>query len=238
MSKLPRFLERVFLMVGLTLLVMAAGAMVHGSLSSRRALAQFDEAQAALAQTAAKADKGAARSTTAPGGAATAGATAGEDKADFSVWSEKRIREYRASLLSVKDAPMAVLKIAKLKLRVPVFEGTSDLILNRGVGWIEGTAKPGDAGNGNIGMAGHRDGFFRGFKDIAVGDEVELSTLSGVKLYAVDSTEIVDPENVGVLRPRGVPSLTLVTCYPFYFVGDAPQRFIVHATLKRQVQVQ
>jgi sortase A len=133
---------------------------------------------------------------------------------------------------------MAVLKIAKLKLRVPVFEGTSDLILNRGVGWIEGTAKPGDAGNGNIGMAGHRDGFFRGFKDIALGDEVELSTLGSVKLYAVDSTEIVDPENVGVLRPRGVPSLTLVTCYPFYFVGDAPQRFIVHATLKRQVQVQ
>jgi sortase A len=67
---------------------------------------------------------------------------------------------------------------------------------------------------------------------------VELSTLGSVKLYAVDSTEIVDPENVGVLRPRGVPSLTLVTCYPFYFVGDAPQRFIVHATLKRQVQVQ
>jgi sortase A len=234
MSKLPRFLERVFLMVGLTLLVMAAGAMVHGSLSSRRALAQFDEAQAALTQTAAKGDKAAPRSATAPGDAATAG----EDKADFSVWSEKRIREYRASLLSVKDAPMAVLKIAKLKLRVPVFEGTSDLILNRGVGWIEGTAKPGDAGNGNIGMAGHRDGFFRGFKDIALGDEVELSTLGSVKLYAVDSTEIVDPENVGVLRPRGVPSLTLVTCYPFYFVGDAPQRFIVHATLKRQVQVQ
>ena len=116
-----------------------------------------------------------------------------------------------------------------------MFEGTDDLALNRGVGWIAGTARPGEAGNGNIGIAGHRDGFFRGFKDILLGDEVELSTLEGVSFYAVDSIEIVSPDNVTVLRPRGVPSLTLVTCYPFYFVGDAPQRFIVHATLKRQV---
>jgi len=235
MSKLPRFVERVFLVVGVTLLAIAAGAMIHGSLSSRRALAQFDEAQAALAQAAAQASKEAAHDSKETV-AAPAPLAAGEDKADFSVWSEKRVREYRASLLAVKDAPMAVLKIAKLKLRVPVFEGTSDLILNRGVGWIEGTARPGDPGNGNIGMAGHRDGFFRGFKDIAIGDEVEMSTLGAVRLYAVDSTEIVSPENVGVLRPRAVPSLTLVTCYPFYFVGDAPQRFIVHATLKRQVE--
>jgi sortase A len=237
MRKLPRFVERVFLVVGLTLLATVAGAMMYGSLSSRRALARFDEAQAALAQAAPQASSEAAQ-TSKEAVVPSAAMAAGEDKADFSVWSEKRVREYRASLQTVKDAPMAVIKIAKLKLRVPVFEGTSDLILNRGVGWIEGTARPGDPGNGNIGMAGHRDGFFRGFKDIAIGDEVELSTLGGVALYAVDSTEIVNPENVGVLRPRGVPSLTLVTCYPFYFVGDAPQRFIVHATLKRQVEVQ
>jgi len=234
MSKLPRFAERLFLGVGLTLLAVVAGVMIHGSLSARRALAQFDEAQAALAKTAANPTP--VTTATAVSVAAPAIALAGEDKADFTLWSEKRMREYRASLLTVKDAPMAVIKITKLKLRVPVFEGTSDLILNRGVGWIEGTARPGEAGNGNIGMAGHRDGFFRGFKDIALGDEVELSTLGGVKVYAVDSTEIVTPEDVGVLRPRGVPSLTLVTCYPFYFVGDAPQRFIVHATLKRQVE--
>jgi len=228
MSKLPRFVERVFLAVGLTLLATAAGAMTYGSLASRRALAQFDETQAALAQTGAQNAK---ETVAVPPVMA-----AGEDKADFSIWSEKRVREYRASLVTVKDAPMAVLKIAKLKLRVPVFEGTSDLILNRGVGWIEGTTRPGDPGNGNIGMAGHRDGFFRGFKNIALGDEVELATLAGARLYVVDSTEIVNPENVGVLRPRAVPSLTLVTCYPFYFVGDAPQRFIVHATLKRPVE--
>jgi len=230
MSKLPRFAERVFLVVGLTLLATAAGATMYGSLSSRRALAQFDEAQAALAQTGPQTSK--EREPV----AAPAFMAAGEDKADFSIWSEKRVREYRASLVTVKDAPMAVLKIAKLKLRVPVFEGTSDLILNRGVGWIEGTTRPGDPGNGNIGMAGHRDGFFRGFKNIALGDEVELATLAGARLYVVDGTEIVNPENVGVLRPRAVPSLTLVTCYPFYFVGDAPQRFIVHATLKRPVE--
>jgi sortase A len=133
--------------------------------------------------------------------------------------------------------PLAVLRIERLKIRAPVFEGTDDLVLNRGIGWIAGTAKPGDPGDGNIGMAGHRDGFFRGFKDIALGDVVELSTRGVVGVYAVDSTEIVSPSDVGVLRPRGAPSLTLVTCYPFYFVGDAPQRFIVHATLKRHVEL-
>jgi sortase A len=225
MNKLPRFAERLLVVVGVTLLAGVAIAMIDRSLSSRAALATFDKNQAALQEASAKAVEGT--------GVAAAPI---EGQADFSLWSAKRIREYRASLVTVKDAPLAVLKIAKLKLRVPVFEGTSDLILNRGVGWIEGTARPGEPGNGNIGMAGHRDGFFRGFKDIALGDEVELSTLGLVSLYAVDSTEIVTPEDVGVLRPRGSPSLTLVTCYPFYFVGDAPQRFIVHATLKRQVQ--
>ena len=128
---------------------------------------------------------------------------------------------------------MAVLVIGKLHVRVPVFEGTDDPVLNRGVGWISGAARPGEAGN--IGIAGHRDGFFRGLKDIVVGDAVELTTLEACATYVVDQIEIVSPESVEVLRPRGVPSLTLVTCYPFYFIGDAPQRFIVHAALDRTV---
>ena len=128
---------------------------------------------------------------------------------------------------------MAVLGIGKLRLRVPVFEGTDDLVLNRGLGWIDGTARPGE--RGNIGIAGHRDGFFRGLKDIAVGDAMELETLGKRATYVVDEIEIVAPEQVEVLRPRAAPAITLVTCYPFYFVGDAPQRFIVHATLRRGV---
>ena len=101
--------------------------------------------------------------------------------------------------------------------------------LNRGVGRIIGTARPG--GPGNIGIAGHRDGFFRGLKDISVGDDVELTTTKERATYIVDQIEIVSPTDVRVLQPRGVSSLTLVTCYPFYFVGDAPNRFIVHASL-------
>ena len=208
------------LAAGIILLLMVAAAMIHRALYSRLALAEFDYHQAVLLQR-----------TSQPSAVA-------DEKVDFSLWSEKRIREYRASLLTKKDSPLAVLWIEKLKVRVPVFEGTDDLVLNRGVGWIAGTARPGVVdGSSNIGLAGHRDGFFRGFKDIAVGDTVELATPGVVSRYVVNHIEIVNPDNVGVLRPRGEPSLTLVTCYPFYFVGDAPQRFIVHAVLKQQIAV-
>ena len=220
-SGLHLFAERCLLVTGVALLAVVGAALIHRSVSSRLALAEFDRNQAALVQKA----------------SAPSGETQVEERPDFRLWSEKRIREYRASLLAKKDAPLGVLSIAKLKVRVPVFEGTDDLNLNRGVGWIAGTARPGDVGNSNIGIAGHRDGFFRGFKEIAVGDAVELATPGVVSRYAVDNIEIVSPEDVGVLRPRGGPSLTLVTCYPFYFVGDAPQRFIVHAALKQQVGV-
>ena len=112
-----------------------------------------------------------------------------------------------------------------------MFEGTDDLVLNRGLGWIVGTARPGDTGN--IGIAGHRDGFFRGLKDIAAGDTMELETQGRRATYVVDEIEIVTPEQVEVLKPRAAPAITLVTCYPFYFIGDAPRRFIVHATERR-----
>ena len=122
-----------------------------------------------------------------------------------------------------------MLEINKVKIRVPVFEGTDDLTLNRGVGRIAGTAMPGT--EGNVGIAGHRDGFFRGLKDISVGDEIDLVMTTERVTYVVDQIEIVSPADVRVLQPRTASSVTLVTCYPFYFVGDAPQRFIVHASI-------
>jgi len=85
--------------------------------------------------------------------------------------------------------------------------------------------------DGNSGIAGHRDGFFRGLKDIATGDWIELETLSGKEVYRVEQTWVVDPEDVSVLDPTPRRALTLVTCYPFYFVGAAPRRFIVRAVL-------
>jgi sortase A len=124
-----------------------------------------------------------------------------------------------------------VLQIDRLNIRAPVFQGTDELVLNRGVGWIVGTSRPGQLGN--IGMSGHRDGFFRGLKDITIGDVIQLSTMTATSTYIADQFEIVNPEDVRVLLPRQRPSITLTTCYPFYFAGDAPKRFIVHASLKQ-----
>jgi sortase A len=154
---------------------------------------------------------------------------------DFGLWSEKRVRAYRDSLITSKDSPVAVLRIAKFDLRVPVFEGTDELALNRGVGWIAGTTRPGQ--KGNVGIAGHRDGFFRKLQYIAAGDPIELVTSAAKATFTVDKIEIVNPTDVAVLRPRRVPSLTLTTCYPFYFIGDAPRRFIVHAALVQEIEM-
>jgi sortase A len=128
--------------------------------------------------------------------------------------------------------PTALLDIPKLRLRVPVFDGTDDLTLNRGVGRIIGTAKPDQIGN--MGVAGHRDGFFRGLKDVAVGDAIDLETPNANRTYVVDQVKVVSPDDVSVLKSTSTPSLTLVTCYPFYFVGDAPMRYIVSASLKKE----
>ena len=121
---------------------------------------------------------------------------------------------------------MAILRIPKLGVEVAVFDGTDELVLNRGVGRIIGSTRVGESGN--IGIAGHRDGFFRVLKDIALGDLMTLSSPSATTTYSVDQIEIVTPDDVSVLAPRAGPSVTLVTCYPFYYSGDAPQRFIVH----------
>jgi len=146
---------------------------------------------------------------------------------DKSLWSPERVTAWQAALRDPAPAPLAVLRIARLRLDVPVLPGTDDVTLDRAVGHIDGTAAP-DAG-GNIGIAGHRDGFFRGLKDVTPGDLIELVTLRHTSVYRVEKTWIVDPADVSVLDPTPGPALTLVTCYPFYFVGSAPQRFIVRA---------
>lgn len=125
-----------------------------------------------------------------------------------------------------------MLQIPKIHLIVPLLDGTDDLTLNHAVGRIAGTARPGK--EANIGIAGHRDGFFRGLKDVKLGDSIELRTVKGTDKYVVDQIRIVKPDNVSVLKPRPSSSLTLVTCYPFYFIGSAPQRYVVMASLERE----
>ncbi|MCA1779948.1 MAG: class D sortase [Xanthomonadaceae bacterium] len=114
-----------------------------------------------------------------------------------------------------------------VNLEVPVFADISERNLSRGAGWVPGTALPNDGGN--MAIAAHRDQYFRALKDVAVGDLLELESLSGPQDYRVTSLTIVEPEDLWPLDPADVATVTLVTCYPFYFVGSAPQRYIVQA---------
>ena len=148
---------------------------------------------------------------------------------DFSLWSPQRIKHYQQSLSAPLGMPVALLRIPKIRLEVPVLEGTDDLTMDRAVGFIAGTARPGE--DGNIGISGHRDGFFRGLKDIREGDGIELVSARGTDTYTIDRIVLVKPTDVSVLAARLKPSITLVTCYPFYIAGSAPKRYIVQASI-------
>jgi sortase A len=197
--------EWLLLFFGLLLLMVYGAARIHGLVLSRAALREFwreQKSEAIHPQTGIP---------------------------DFRLWSTRRVSAYLETVGGDFTAPLGVLRVPSIDLEVPVFEGTDDTILNRGVGHIEGTTVLGE--RGNVGIAGHRDGFFRGLKDIHLGDAIDLATEKGNARFRVDEMVIVPPESVGVLGPRTKPSVTLVTCYPFYFVGSAPLRFVVHASM-------
>jgi len=134
------------------------------------------------------------------------------------------------------------LEVPRLGISVMVLEGDDDGILAQAAGHIPSTALPARsdqsarkllkaAASTNVGIAGHRDTFFRPLKDVRKGDEIHLTTDSGSYLYTVESFQVVSPDRIDVLAPADRPLLTLVTCYPFYYVGHAPSRFIVRAAL-------
>ena len=200
--KVLRRIEILAWCVGVALLVTYASTRAWYTHSRDREVATF-QAATALARTA--------------------------DPVDMTTWSPERVARYHESLQE-NLAPQALLRIPSVKLVVPVFEGTNELNLNRGAGRIEGTARIGEAGN--VGIAAHRDGFFRVLKDVRVGDTLLLERLAATDAYRIVSTTIVDPSEVSVLAPTTTQSVTLVTCYPFYYVGSAPRRFIVHAQLE------
>jgi sortase A len=121
------------------------------------------------------------------------------------------------------------LEIPQIALSVPVMADYDPNSLLRGIGHIQGTAMPG--GLGTMGLAGHRDTYFRALQRVALKMDIRVADETGTYHYQVDSTEVVTPEQVEVLEIRQRPELTLITCYPFYYVGAAPKRFIVHAHL-------
>jgi sortase A len=210
-------LERILFAIGFALLMVWGAAWVHRFVSSRAALARF---YANRVETHANA----AQQVLDP---ATGNAV------DFSLWSPKRVEAFKNSL-ALNKAPLAIIRIPKIRLEVPVFDDTDDFTLNRGLGRIHGTAQIGQIGN--LGLAGHRDGFLRGLKDVAAGDEIDLDRLEGTETYVISKIQIVSPDDVSVLNSTPTPTLTLVTCFPFYFIGNAPQRYIVTASLKNSSQ--
>jgi sortase A len=135
---------------------------------------------------------------------------------------------------AVAPAPAAGTMLGRLeapsvKLSTAVLEGSDDATLSRGSGHIEDTPFPGQPGN--VGIAGHRDTTFRALRNIHLGDALEFKTADRVYRYRISKTMIVGPDDVYVLDPTEKPALTLVTCYPFEFVGHAPRRFIIRAEL-------
>jgi sortase A len=196
-------LEIVAWLVGVTLVTLYLGATAWGQSERQRGVEAFVTAQqSARVESAAASPDAAARAP-----AAQRSAMPATQATDLAV--------------------IGVLRIPVIELEVPVAQGTDETVLSRGAGLIVGSATPGS--DGNVAIAAHRDTFFRGLKDITVGDLVELDTLDRPRTYRVTELLVVEPTDVHVLADTGEPVLTLVTCYPFHFVGRAPQRFIVRA---------
>ena len=164
----------------------------------------------------------------------------GYDYVGRALYQSTEGREFDGMVAAASNRPVVVqlqrpspnaligrLSIPRLHLSAMVREGVDRKTLKLAVGHIPATALPWQAGN--VGVAGHRDTFFRGLKDVKTGDEIQFSTLSGDFQYVVESLTIVKPSDAGALAPSSENVLTMVTCYPFYYVGDAPRRFVVRA---------
>jgi len=148
-------------------------------------------------------------------------------KVDMNLWSAVRVKAYKVAMKQETPRTLAILRIPRLKLEVPVYDGTTDAVLDLAAGRIEDTALPGTPGN--VGIAAHRDGYFRVLKDIKEGDALVLDTPAATEQFRVQWIKITTPDDVSVIDPTPTPAVTLVGCYPFYHVGPAPKRFIVRA---------
>ncbi len=220
-----RWIERIAWIAGIAMLAIYAGTRASAERARLDGIAAIEAARHVPSNEAPLSDGSASN------GSLLARSSPEHEAADTSEWSPARIAAWREAS-TIREPPQAVLRIPAVELIVPVFDGTSDKNLNRGAGRIEGTAQIG--ASGNVGLAAHRDGYFRALKDVRVGDDLQLTTPRDVFTYRIVETSIVDPTAVEVLAPTTIPSVTLVTCYPFYFVGSAPQRFIVRAELVQE----
>lgn len=203
-----RLLETALWIIGITLIAFYIAANAWGRAEAQHHVSGFIEAQQ-LARTVGDADEQPESfKRSASNIAVAAPASAAADPV-------------------LENGVVAILRIPGIALEVPVMYGTGESVLRRGAGVIEGTRMPGV--QGNVALAAHRDTFFRRLEDIALGDQIELDTFDRTLRYRITELSVVEPTAVHVLADTGESVLTLVTCYPFYFVGNAPQRFIVRA---------
>lgn len=215
--RLGRSLELSAWIIGLALVGVYAGARVS-----------FERARVAGIEAYRQVPDSGALSHAALAVAAADNTTQQAIQIDQALWSQQRVSAFAESTAN-PEVPEGLLRIPALRLEVPIYSGATEINLNRGAAHIEGTAALSHAGN--TGIAAHRDGFFRKLKDIAIDDEIGLDVGGRTLHYRVVDISVVSPSDVHVLAPTEVPSITLVTCYPFYFLGSAPERYIVRAEL-------
>ena len=191
--------QRFCVSLGVALLVYAGGTAAYGGIAQRYETWKFDH------------DVAQARVPAAPAGGLPA-----------------RLEVTAEAAVELRDGDrIGKLEIPRLGLAVMVFQGVDETALVAGAGHVPGTPSPG--GDGNVVIAAHRDTYFRKLSGILAGDRIRVATTRGIYEYVVESSETVDPEDTYVMESRDRNELTLITCFPFYFVGNAPQRFIVHA---------
>lgn len=226
------WIERVLLVLGIVCLGYWGYVSAEAALYQAYETRELDAILASVAEPAARPDPapstgeavvpqaGPADATATAGGtSATAGRKAPGTTATSDATGTGRSR---------RTGAIGRIEIPRLGVNAVVRTGSDARTLRLAVGHIPGTAAP---GQGNTGLAAHRDTFFRRLGSIERGDEIRVVTPEGTFRYTVEETMVVEPTDVWVLDPTDDPALTLVTCYPFRFVGSAPQRFIVRAHL-------
>ena len=216
-----RMLEATGWVAGFALMAVYFGTRAYGELERRHAVATFTQQRSSQAtETFVARDTDREALASIPAGLAQ----------NQTRWSASRLQAYNDSAYESAESaslPSAILRIRSVALEVPVYADVTERNLNRGAGLIEGTALPDS--DGNISIAAHRDGYFRVLEDVAVGDLIEIESPLHRRSYLVTDLAVVEPTDLWPLDETDTPAVTLVTCYPFYFVGNAPKRYIVRA---------
>lgn len=222
-------LEAAAWMLGVLLIITYFGARAYGEIERRQAIVTFVQARSQALP--ANVQRPTASEVRGEAGGPGHEQTLTAPDHEQANWSASRVDAYAAIAVesgeSSASPAAALLRMRRVGLEVPVYGDASERNLNRGAGLIAGTAAP--PGDGNIGIAAHRDGYFRVLADVVVGDALDLETHSGQRRYRVTELSVVEPTDMSPLDATDLSSVTLVTCYPFYFAGPAPHRYIVRA---------